>query len=443
MKKIINSILNFFDKIFVVPMTKLVYKLRNSFSSSNWRFEAWLSKSNTLLYISLVVAIILSVAVNQKLLVYSENNAIVLHDQPVEVKYNEEAYVVEGLPSTVEVTLIGNSSNLYWAKQSNTHKITINLNDLKPGQHKVDVIYENVLKNIDYSVNPSTVTVWIYPKVSATKSLTYDLLHIDELDKRLNVDSVTLDADQVVIKGSEEQISKVANVKALIDVNNFDTQNVGEMVIKNVPIKAYDANGNVVNVEIVPEKVNANIEISSPSKEVPIKIIPVGTVTFGKAISAIDTSVVRVTAYGSAEALADLEYIPIEVDVSNLGSSVNKKIEIPKPSGVNSLSSNNLTVKISIASSTSRDVDKVPVNARNVGEGLAVNITSNAFISVSVSGVESVIENLQPSDITAYVDCSGLKEGEYDLDIKVEGSDLKATYTPKTLKVKVTITTKK
>ena len=443
MKKIINSILNFFDKIFVVPMTKLVYKLRNSFSSSNWRFEAWLSKSNTLLYISLVVAIILSVAVNQKLLVYSENNAIVLHDQPVEVKYNEEAYVVEGLPSTVEVTLIGNSSNLYWAKQSNTHKITINLNDLKPGQHKVDVIYENVLKSIDYSVNPSTVTVWIYPKVSATKSLTYDLLHIDELDKRLNVDSVTLDADQVVIKGSEEQISKVANVKALIDVNNFDTQNVGEMVIKNVPIKAYDANGNVVNVEIVPEKVNANIEISSPSKEVPIKIIPVGTVTFGKAISAIDTSVVRVTAYGSAEALADLEYIPIEVDVSNLSSSVDKKIEIPKPSGVNSLSSNNLTVKIAIASSTSRDVDKVPVNARNVGEGLAVNITSNAFISVSVSGVESVIENLQPSDITAYVDCSGLKEGEYDLDIKVEGSDLKATYTPKTLKVKVTITTKK
>lgn len=443
MKKIINSILNFFDRIFVVPMTKIVYKLRNSFSSSNWRFEAWLSKSNTLLYIALTVAIILSVAVNQKLLVYSENNAIVLHDQPVEVKYNEEAYVVEGLPSTVEVTLIGNSSNLYWAKQSNTHKITINLNDLKPGQHKVDVIYENVLKNIDYSVNPSTVTVWIYPKVSSTKSLNYDLLHIDELDKRLNIDSVTLDADQVVIKGSEEQINKVANVKALIDVNNFDTQNVGETVIKNIPIKAYDANGNVVNVEIVPEKVNANIEISSPSKEVPIKIIPVGNVTFGKAISAIDTSVVRVTAYGSADALADLEYIPIEVDVSNLSTSIDKKIEIPKPTGVNSLSANNLTVKIAIAASTSRDVDKVPVNAKNVGEGLAVNLTPNAFISVSVSGVESVIENLQPSDITAYVDCSGLKEGEHELDIKVEGSDLKATYTPKTLKVKVTITSKK
>lgn len=443
MKKIISSVLNFFDKFFVIPMTKVVYKVRNLFSSSNWRFEAWLSKSNTLLYISLAVAIILSIGVNQKILVYSENNAIVLHDQPVEVKYNEEAYVVEGLPSTVEVTLIGNSSNLYWAKQSNSHKITINLNDLNPGQHKVDVIYENVLKNIDYSVNPSTVTVWIYPKVYATKSLTYDLLHIDTLDKRLNIDSVTLDADQVVVKGSDEQINKVANVKALIDVNNFDSQDVGEIVIDNVPIKAYDANGNVVDVEIVPAKVKANVKISSPSKELTIKIVPVGNVTFGKAISSLETNVTKVVAYGSAEALADLEYIPVEVDVSNLSASIDKKMEIIKPAGVNSLSVNNLTVKITVANSTNRDIDMVPINPENIGEGLAVNLTPSGFITVAVTGVEDVIEKLEASDIYAYVDCSGLKEGEYELDVLVKGGDLKASYTPKTLKVKAIISAKK
>ena len=145
MKKIISSILNFFDKILVVPMTKLVYRLRNLFSSSNWRFEAWLSKSNTLLYISLVVAIILSVAVNQKLLVYSENNAIVLHDQPVEVKYNEEAYVVEGLPETVDITLIGSKTDLYIAKQSSSQKVTVDLSGLKPGTHKVNITYSQKL----------------------------------------------------------------------------------------------------------------------------------------------------------------------------------------------------------------------------------------------------------------------------------------------------------
>ena len=118
-------------------------------------------------------------------------------------------------------------------------------------------------------------------------------------------------------------------------------------------------------------------------------------------------------------------------------------MEIVKPAGVNSLSVNNITIKITIANSSNRDVEKVPVNARNVGDGLAVNITPSAFITVAVSGVEDVINKLEASDITAYVDCNGLKEGEYDLDVKVEGGDLKASYTPKTLKVKVTISAKK
>ena len=229
----------------------------------------------------------------------------------------------------------------------------------------------------------------------------------------------------------------------IIDVNNFDSQTIGEVVINNVPLKAYDANGNVVDVEIVPGKVNANIEISSPSKELPIKIVPIGNPTFGKAISAIETSITKVVVYGSAEALADLEYMPVEIDVSNLSASVDKKMEIVKPAGVNSLSVNNITIKITIANSSNRDVEKVPVNARNVGDGLAVNITPSAFITVAVSGVEDVINKLEASDITAYVDCNGLKEGEYDLDVKVEGGDLKASYTPKTLKVKVTISAKK
>ena len=89
-----------------------------------------------------------------------------------------------------------------------------------------------------------------------------------------------------------------------------------------------------------------------------------------------------------------MEYIPIEIDVSNLSSSIDKKLEIPKPTGVNSLSVNNITVKIAIANSTNKDVEKVPVNPRNVGEGLAVNISPSAFITVAVSGVEEVISNI-------------------------------------------------
>ena len=55
------------------------------------------------------------------------------------------------------------------------------------------------------------------------------------------------------------------------------------------------------------------------------------------------------------------------------------------------------------------------------------------------------IRNLQEKSplFREFCGSNGLKEGEYDLDVKVEGGDLKASYTPKTLKVKVTISAKK
>src|SRR5574344_2040886 len=108
MKKIIKAIKTFFhhiwhfiDRIIIMPITKLVYKITNSTSNPevSKKIEKWLSSNNALLYISLFIAIALFVGVDQKILLYSENSAEVLKDQAVKVMYNEEAYVVEGLPT--------------------------------------------------------------------------------------------------------------------------------------------------------------------------------------------------------------------------------------------------------------------------------------------------------------------------------------------------------
>ena len=42
-----------------------------------------------------------------------ETSAEVLYDQPISATYNEEAYVVEGLPKTVDITLIGRKSDVF------------------------------------------------------------------------------------------------------------------------------------------------------------------------------------------------------------------------------------------------------------------------------------------------------------------------------------------
>ena len=439
-----RSIGSFLDRKIIIPITKLILKITEKFDKSSRKFENWLSKTSTLLFISLIIAIIVFVVVDQKMLLFSESSAEILKSQPVQVIMNEEAYVVEGLPETVDITLIGRKADLYFAKQSPSHDVVIDLTGLKPGTHRVNIKYNQALASIDYNVNPSTATVIIYPKISETRTLTDDLLNQDSLDSRLVINNVSISTDKVVIKGAEYQLKKVATVKALIDINNLVKKDVGVTTINDIPLKAYDENGNVVDVEIVPDKINADITITSPSRELPIKVIPMGTVSFGKAISSIDTSETNVTVYGDEETLNSLTYIPVEIDVNDLNSNKQYKLELEKPVGIRYMSVNNVTVNVGLDNSTSKELTGVDIKYRNLADGYTVQGVSANDISVDVTlkGVESVIKNIDNDDVTAYLDLSNYGEGVHEVDIVVVGDDVKVEYTAKTKKAQIRITRK-
>lgn len=444
-KNFFYGIWRFIDRKIIIPITKLILKLTRNFDKSGRRFEKWMAKPNILLFVSLFLAVIIFVFVDQKISTFTNNSAEVLKDQPINVIYNDEAYVVEGLPKDVDVTLIGSRADLYFAKQSSTHDITIDLTGLKPGTHKVNIKYNQALKSINYEVNPSETTVIIYPKVSKTRTLTSDLINQDMLDPKLVIESVQLDSDNVTVKGAEHQLEEVSTVKALVDIESLSKQEAGEIVLKDVPLKAYDKKGNIIKVEIVPSKVSAKIKIESPSKELPIKVVPKGDVAFGKAISSIGTSESKVTVYGTREALENLTSVPLEVDVSDLKEDYTYKLELLRPTGVRSMSVNNITVDITLGTVSSKDVDNVGIKYRNIADdkysiqGLSAE---DVRVSISLKGVKEVIDNISAEDIVAYLDLEDYTEGEYEVDVKVEGTDPRVQYTPKTKKVKIKINQK-
>lgn len=443
-KRIIRKISNFIDKKIVVPITKLVLLITSKFDTNSRKFENLLSRNNTLLFVSLFLAIVIFIMIDQKIIVFTDNAAEVLKNQPVTAIYNEEAYVVEGLPETVDITLIGSKTDLYIARQSSSHEVTVDLNGLKPGTHKVNVEYNQNVGNIDYMVNPSTATVIIYQKVSETRTLSYDVLNQDSLDPTLVIDSVDYSTDKVVIKGAEHQLKNVASVKALVDINNLVTQEAGTVSLKDVPLKAYDNEGNVVDVEMVPSKIDVNVNISSPSKEVPIKVIPSGEVNFGLAIDSIDTNETKVTVYGDEATLADLKYIPVEIDVSDLKEDREYKLELSKPVGVRSMSVNNVTVTVKLSSVSNKTLDNIGIEPRNLDENLKVQAldASSSLVSVTLTGVSSVVDTITADDVTAYIDLSGYTAGTYEVDVQVEGSDVRVQYKAKTKKVKIKIVEK-
>ncbi len=439
-----RNIWKIIDRRIVVPITKIVLWISDSFKASSKKIERWLSKTNTLLFLSLFMAIIVFVVIDQKILLFSENSAEVLKEQPVHATYNEEAYVVEGLPKKVDVTLIGRKADLYFAKQSPSQDITVDLSDLKPGMHKVNIKYNQILPSIEYKVNPSVATVMIYPKVSETRTLDTDILNQDSLDSKLVLKNVNLDTDKVVIKGAEHRLKEVSTVKALVDIENLISQEEGTVELNDIPLKAYDKNGDAVDVEIVPSKVSAEVTIDSPSKELPIRVIPNGEISFGYAISEITTNESRVTVYGSESALDKLRYVPVYIDVKDLNTDRQYKQEIKRPVGVRSMSVNNITINVKLGKSVDKEVNDVSIEYRNLSDEYTVQGLSAADTKVSVvlKGVNTVLDTIKTEDITAYLDLDGYTEGEHEVPVEVEGEDVRIQYIPKTKKVKIKIVKK-
>lgn len=440
----IKAIIKLIDKKIITPITKFILKISDKMGRRTDRFERWLVKKNTLIFISLIIAISAFFAIDQQTTSLIDSYAEVLYNQKVEAIYNTETYVVEGLPESVDVTLIGSKHNINLAKSSQTGSVTIDISKLKQGNHKVSINYESVVKSIDYKVNPSVVNINIYPKVSTTKVATIDTINKEKLDTKLSISNVSIDKTEIIIKGAEHTIKNVANVRALIDISKLVDPDIGVMTLENVPIIAYDNDGKVVDVEMVPSKVTATINIDSPSKEVPIKVIPTGEVQFGKAISSITSSETKVIIYGEESTLSKIEYLPVEIDVTNLDTNKTFNVSLQTPQGLRELSVKNIKITVSLGEEETKEINDVMIETVNLDsnyKAAAIGAASRKT-TVIVKGTKEVLNSIDSSKIKAIVDLSGYKEGDHEVTITVTGDDVKATYTPKTTKIKIRISKK-
>ena len=440
----IKAIIRLIDKKLITPITKFILLITDKMSRRTDKFERWLVRKNTLIFISLLISITAFFAIDNKTIALVDSYAEVLYDQKVEAIYNTETYVVEGLPETVDVTLIGKKIEMYLAKQLSKGYVTVDISNLKEGTHKVNLNYESNIESIKYKLDPSTVNVNIYPKVSTTKTATIDTINKESLDTKLSVSKVTIDKSEIIIKGAEHTIKEVANVRALVDIQKLVDPEAGVMILEDVPLIAYDTNGKVVDVEMVPSKVTATINVDSPHKEIPIKVIPVGEVQFGKAISTITSSESKVTVYGNQEVIEKIEYLPIEVDVKELNVNKEFNVSLVAPDGIRELSVKNTKINIVLGEEITKEIKDIMIETTNLDTNYkaAAIGASSIKTSVIIKGTKEVLDSIDESKIKAIVDLSGYKEGDHEVEITVTGDDVKATYSPKTTKIKIRISKK-
>ena len=442
--KLIKRFFRFIDKKIIVPITKFFVSIGEKLKLSDKPLEKALSKKSSMIILSLVLAVIVFVIIDRQNTTLLEKNAEVLYDIPLSATYNDEEYVVEGLPETVDITLIGTKANLYLAKQLPTQDVNVDLSDLKPGVHKVNLKYKQSITSVEYKLDPSEVTVVVSSKKSETRSVESDIVNLNKLDSKLAINNTKLDTDEVIIKGTEDGLAKVSTIKALINVSDMVDPKAGTNTLKDIPLIAYDENGSKVDVEMVPSKVTATVEIESPSKTVPLEIEPTGNVIFGKAIKNITSSVQKVTIYGNSKVLDNTNSIKVKIDVNNLKSNKDYTVTIKKPAGIREISEKVVTAKVELDDEVTTELSGVKLGVVNLGSNYTAQATSENATEVTVilKGVESIIKNITPSDVEAYVDLEGLGAGDHEVEIKVKGTDPKVKYSSKITKTIIKIAEK-
>ena len=440
---IFKLIYNILDKIIVTPISKLIYKIGKLGKNNGGKLEKILNRPIVLLYISLICGIAVFYLIDAKVISLVDNEAEVITDQKVNVIYNEENYVVEGVPETVDITLIGSKSNLYLAKQIGDHKVVLDLTNYEPGTYKVKLKYNHSMNNVSYKLDPSTISIKISEKESEVYNLSYDLVNENKLDQKLNISDVKLNQNEIIVKGSKETLEKISNVKALIDVEAAKLSNKGEYDVESIKLVAYDNEGNKVNnVEMVPNNISAKVKVDSYSVELPVKVVTSGNITTGYALNSINSSVTKVTVYGDQEVLDNLSAIEAPIDVTGLSTDKTfNGVTLTKPAGVRYMSDSTTSVTITLDQETSKEFKGIVIESRNLADGYTVSALSenDRTITVLAKGVASALETLDESKIKAYIDLSGYTAGTYEVEVKLETDDTRFTLVSTNSKVNIKI----
>ena len=427
-----------------------VAKTYTSVENAVTRFFRWLSSwVDKLLFnqkygkvVSLALAVALYAMANlggdDSMSLFTTNkSATTLNNVAVSTIISDQVYEVSGVPETVNATLVGDPSDISLVNSQGNFQVVADLTDFTEGTHEVKLLPKNVSERVDVTLDPSVAMVTIKRKTSRRYTLGYDFVNTDKMDKIYALGTPEFEQGEVVVSASEDTLDEVAFVKALIDVSDvtktFETE---------ASIVAYNQQGERVEVDILPATMKTKVEVTTPSKDVPISVVPVGKVPNGKAIESYQMDASAVTIYGPLDVLESINDVTIQLPANTLTADKTVTMPIITPSGVTKVSTQRVNITIKLADSKEKVFEKIPVAYKNNKKKFKVAPVDNddAYANVKVIGAQSVLDSIQSEDIEVYFDMSKItKAGTYELTLTAAGKNNLATYTSETAKIKVKV----
>ncbi len=266
------------------------------------------------------------------------------------------------------------------------------------------------------SQSPETIDVSIENVVSEVFPV--ELKIIGQPAEGFALMDAVLTPSQITLYGPAEYMQQVNCVFVSADVTDVESS-----YNQNLSLEVLDAAGNNISqwFNIAPSTCNVVIPISAsmPEKDVAVSAVINGKPATGFQISQIVVEPSTVKVLGDMEYLNQLYYIETQpIDVSGLRESVTRTVDLAAVNGI-TLSTSSVTVAIKIDAVSTASLTKDLVHVENLADTLSAEVP-NVTVDIVVSGPETLIQDLDPTRVVPYVDCSNITEpGSYTLPISV------------------------
>ena len=375
-----------------------------------------------------------------------------IRNKDVTVEYDREKYVVEGIPSSVDVILYGDDAAIQSTKSTNSLTILADLSDLGAGSHVVNFSIENLPANMTAYTTPSSVKVNIYPKEFRVFPISAELINTNAISG-LSLENPVLSAPQIELKGPAKDLERVSFVRALIDgktINASLTDKTATSFEGRAIVVAYDEQGTKVdNITTDNGGIDYSISlakaIGKPINDLRVNII--GNFPEGQAIKAITLKNDTVTINGTEVETAKISSLEVRFDLKNISGTgtVEGRVIVPEGVVLTSVAPQRITADIEFGPAEVRTLTIPTITKINGDENLYDYsvVNDNIPITVDVTGTAEQLSQLdqviQTTPIRLLVDVANLGEGDQNLTLQIEGSSLyRYNLSQNTVKIRIT-----
>lgn len=190
----------------------------------------------------------------------SETYTNTIANVPIDIKYNSDEYFISGFASEVSVDLSGSNRvilNSEMQESTRSFRVTADLSKVESGTVEVPLKVENLSSGLIATVKPSKITVTIGKKTRKDFSVKSVIDTSTQLEKGVEIDSVSLSQDTVTVTSDKDTIDKIDHVEAVLPEGEIISGNFSG----KVPLRAVDSSGEVLASVVSPSEITMKVTV--------------------------------------------------------------------------------------------------------------------------------------------------------------------------------------